>query len=180
MRLLRISCVALPLLVGAAVMGVGDVALAADKIGGKGGNIGIGATLGNPTGFSFKAYFAQRHAIQLDAGWAPFHHGDGRVNVDYLFHGTFTGNSTVDLLGYFGGGLGVAFWAYGPVPFDFRPRPEDGPGRGAAMFVRVPLGLSLNWNTVPLDTVFELAWAPYVVPWDPGRGDFAVKVRYYF
>jgi hypothetical protein len=28
--------------------------------------------------------------------------------------------------------------------------------------------------------VFELAWAPYVVPWDPGRGDFAIKVRYYF
>jgi hypothetical protein len=92
------------LLVGVAAIGVADVALAADKIGGKGGNIGIGATLGNPTGFSFKAYFARRHAIQLDAGWAPFHHGDGRVNVDYLFHGTFTGNSTVDLLGYFGGG----------------------------------------------------------------------------
>lgn len=163
----------------AAFTATGDVR-AADKIGGAGGPVGIGATLGNPTGFSFKAYFARRHAIQLDAGWAPFHHGDGRVNVDYLFHGTFTGNSTVDLLGYFGGGLGVAFWAYPPGPFDFNPRPEDGPGRGAAMLVRVPLGLSLNWNTVPLDTVFELAWAPYVVPWDPGRGDFAIKLRYYF
>lgn len=154
-------------------------ASAAEKLGGAGGPVGIGATLGNPTGFSFKAYFARRHAIQLDAGWAPFHHGDGRVHVDYLFHGGLASNSTLDLLGYFGGGAGVAFWVYGPVPFDYHPRPDDDV-RGAAMFVRVPLGLSLNWNRAPLDTAFELAWAPYVVPWDPARGDFAIKVRYYF
>ncbi len=170
----------LPMLAFAATtMLAAGSAEAADKIGGAGGPVGIGATLGNPTGFSFKAYFARRHAIQFEAGWAPFHHGDGRVHVDYLFHGLFTSNNALDLLGYFGGGAGVAFWAYPPVPFDFHARPEDDV-RGAAMFLRAPLGLVLAWKGAPLDTAIEMAWAPYVVPWDPGRGDFAIKVRYYF
>ncbi|MBK6919896.1 MAG: hypothetical protein IPH07_21040 [Deltaproteobacteria bacterium] len=174
-----LSRVLLSLVAATSVAGAASVANAADKIGGAGGPVGIGATIGNPTGFSFKAYFARRHAIQLEAGWAPLHHGDGRVHADYLFHGLFTSNNAMDLLGYVGAGAGIAFWAYGPVPFDYGPRPSD-LGRGAAMFVRVPLGLSFNWKGAPLDTAIEMAWAPYVVPWDPARGDLSVKLRYYF
>ena len=49
-----------------------------------------------------------------------------------------------------------------------------------AMLGRLPFGLAFHWKGVPLDTAVELAWAPYLIPFDPARGDLAIKVRYYF
>ena len=49
------------------------------------------------------------------------------------------------------------------------------------MIVRAPVGLFFHWMKVPLDTVIEGGWSPYVVPpWDPFHGDLSVKLRYYF
>ena len=41
-------------------------------------------------------------------------------------------------------------------------------------------GVYLHWVKVPIDTVAETGWSPYVAPWDPFHGDFSIKVRYYF
>ena len=97
---------------------------------------------------------------------------------DSLFHQPFTSSSALTLSGYAGLGAGAAFWVYDPVPFDYRPRNDD--PQGVALYGRLPFGLTFHWKRVPLDTAIELAWAPYLVPFDPARGDFAVKVRYYF
>jgi hypothetical protein len=153
----------------------------------KGGNFGLGASLGDPMGASAKLFLHPNHALQWDLGWAPLHHGDGRLGMDYLWHpATIAGNSVVDFGFYLGIGLGLAFWAghgyyYGYHGHNSYRRGRDFGHGGAAMFIRAPVpGMFLHWQTVPLDTVLEGSWSPYVILPDLGHGDVSAKVRYYF
>lgn len=157
--------------------------------------VGLGGGLGDPTGPSLKLFLHPQHALQFDFGWAPMHHGHGILHANYLFHfPTFVQNSVMDFGLYLGAGLGVAFWSgfgyYGGY-HRARRRCYDTPdGRecdsyyrghgGAAMIVRAPVGLFFHWMKVPLDTVIEGGWSPYVIYPDLFHGDFSVKLRYYF
>ncbi|MCH9684203.1 MAG: hypothetical protein K0V04_22410 [Deltaproteobacteria bacterium] len=176
-----------------ACVGLGTIAIATEasaaptpgnKIRGRGGNFGLGLSLGDPLGLSMKYFMAANHALQGDLGFAPLHHGDGRFGLDYLWHpGTFVSNSDLDFLPYLGLGAGMAFWAgryyYGHG--DRRDRCCGGRGGGVAMFIRAPiLGLGFHWKKVPLDTMIEGAWSPYIVLPDLRHGDFSIKLRYYF
>lgn len=174
-------------------VGLGSIALPTEaeaaptpgnRIRGRGGNIGLGLSMGDPMGPSFKWFINPNHALQSDLGWAPLHHGHGRFGVDYLWHpGTFVSNDVIDLVPYVGVGLGVMFWAYRYGRYhgrydDYYYRRRRG---GAGMFMRAPiLGIGVHWKKVPLDTMMEFSWAPYLVYPDLGHGDFAFKVRYYF
>ena len=164
--------------------------------------IGIGGGVGDPLGPSLKIFFHPQHAFQADFGWAPMHHGNGVLNANYLFHfKPFVSNSVLDFGLYLGVGVGLAFWSgrfwgyahghpygyYGPERCYDPPGPNPygcyyyGHGRGgAAMLLRAPVGLFLHWQKIPIDTVIEGGWAPYVVYPDLGHGDVSVKVRYYF
>jgi hypothetical protein len=54
-------------------------------------------------------------------------------------------------------------------------------GGGAGMFIRAPiLGLGIHWKKIPIDTVMEGSWSPYVIYPDLSHGDFSIKARYYF
>lgn len=162
------------------------------KIKGRGGNVGLGLSHGDPFGISFKWFMHPQHALQSDLGWAPIHHGNGRFGADYLFHpGTFVSNSTLDLVPYLGVGAGVLFWGnhyYGRGRDHFYNDCYDADGRrrfcggGGAFMLRAPiLGLGIHWKKVPLDTMAEGSWAPYLGPFiDLAHGDFSIKVRYYF
>lgn len=163
-----------------------------NKIEGRGGNFGLGLSHGDPFGLSAKFFMAPKHALQSDLGWAPLHHGHGRFGIDYLFHpGSFVSNSTLDLVPYFGGGLGVIFWSNycgsyrgsrcrGGYHRDLRYSRGYYYGGGGALMIRPIFGLALHWKKVPIDTVVEGAWAPYIVRPDLVHGDFSIKVRYYF
>ncbi|MBC8073258.1 MAG: hypothetical protein IAG13_33355, partial [Deltaproteobacteria bacterium] len=165
-----------------------------------GRRVGLGGGLGDPTGPSLKVFLAPQHALQFDFGWAPMHHGNGILTANYLFHfPAFVSNSVMDFGLYLGGGLGLAFWtgnyyhgydtygAYGRGRDCYDPPGNDpvdcyayGRGGGAAMVVRAPVGLFFHWMKVPIDTVIEGGWSPYVIYPDLAHGDFSVKVRYYF
>ncbi|MBL4683172.1 MAG: hypothetical protein JKY37_01170 [Nannocystaceae bacterium] len=159
------------------------------KIKGKGGNLGVGFSLGDPMGASLKYFMHPNHAIQADFGWAPLHHGNGRIGADYLWHpGTFASNSTFDFLPYIGVGVGMMFWArrycgryyYHGRGYRYDGNRECGNG-GAAMFIRAPvLGLGFHWKGAPLDTMLEGSWSPYLVLPDLAHGDVSFKFRYYF
>lgn len=156
-----------------------------NKIKGKGGNIGVGLSLGDPMGATAKFFLHPNHALQLDLGWAPLHHGDGRLGLDYLWHpGTFVSNGVMDFLPYLGLGLGMMFWAghcYGHYHNNYHHGGRGCGHGGAAMFLRAPiLGLGFHWKKVPLDTMLEGSWAPYLVLPDLAHGDVSFKVRYYF
>lgn len=178
----------LALATGIATACMGTTAWAAptpgNKIKGKGGNVGVGVSLGDPMGGSAKFFLHPNHALQLDLGWAPLHHGHGRLGLDYLWHpGTFVSNGIMDFLPYLGVGVGLAFWAghcYGGYYHHHHHGYCDGHG-GAAMFIRAPiLGLGFHWKKVPIDTMLEGSWSPYVVLPDLPHGDVSFKVRYYF
>lgn len=157
------------------------------QIKGKGGNIGVGLSLGDPMGASGKFFLHSNHALQLDLGWAPLHHGHGTFTFSYLWHpGTFVSNSTMDFLPYLGLGLGIGFWASHHYGCGGHGHGHGcGGGGGAGMILRVPvLGLGFHWKAVPLDTMLEGGWSPYMVRTpgvvDLGHGDVSFKVRYYF
>ncbi len=157
---------------------------------GKGGRLGVGVSLGDPMGATLKYFLAPNHALQADFGWAPLHHGNGRIGGDYLWHpGTFVSNSTMDFLPYLGLGVGMAFWARSGCRYDHNDRYDrygcgrhDGRRRGGAgMFIRAPiLGLGFHWKGAPLDTMLEGSWSPYLVLPDLAHGDVSFKIRYYF
>ncbi|GEM_PF-3097557 len=158
------------------------------QISSKGGNFGLGLSVGDPTGLSMKLFLHPNHALQWGLGWGPFHYGAGRLHMDYLWHpGTMARTSVMDLVGYVGVGAGLVFWAhryywgcgyawhrgYGPC----------GHGGGAAFMIRVPdLGLAFHWKKVPLDLAVEAAWTPLIGAWgfDAAHADFMVACRYYF
>jgi hypothetical protein len=175
------------LLVSLAFVGAGSLAGSAsaapsprNQLPREGGNVGLGVSLGDPMGASLKWFMASRHALQFDLGWAPLHHGHGRVGVDYLWHpGVFGSNSVVSVGPYLGLGIAAAFWAPHTYHYGYgRHEYDDG---GAAMLIRAPiLGLFFHWQGAPIDTAIEGSWSPYVVMPDLPHGDVSFKLRYYF
>lgn len=162
--------------------------------------VGLGGGIGDPFGPSLKIFLHPLHALQFDLGWAPLHHGEGITHINYFFHiPPFVSNDVMDFGLYLGGGIGVAFWGRrchnvdGPDP---DPHPDDRYCRrgywghygyryydngGAALIIRAPIGAYFHWQSVPVDTVIESGWSPYLAPfWDPPHVDFSIKARYYF
>ncbi len=144
-----------------------------NRIASRGGNTGVGLSLGDPMGLSVKHFFHPAHALQFHVAWLPLHYGDGGVGVDYLWTpGVFVSNSTFDFMPYFG--LGVA------IGFD---------NNQAGLIVKPPVGLAFHWKEVPIDTVLEGTWSPYMIYGPCGgrsacfsaaHGDISIKARYYF
>ncbi len=156
---------------------------------GKGGNFGLGLTMGDPLGASAKLFLHPQHALQFDLGWAPLHHGSGTFSFSYLWHpATWVSTSVMDLVGYLGLGVGFGLWS--DRVLHFAGHRNDGHSHTWFGFLlRVPaLGLAFHWKKVPLDTAIEGAWSPFIVEGSDGHGafvglahgDFSVKVRYYF
>ena len=143
------------------------------RISGRGGNTGVGLSIGDPMGLSIKHFLAPAHALQFHLAWLPLHLWDGGIEFDYLWTpGVFVSNSTLDFMPYLGIGFGVGF-----------------DSDQAGLIVKPPVGFAFHWKTVPLDTVLEGTWSPYIIYGPCGgsdacfvaaAGDISVKVRYYF
>lgn len=163
--------------VGAACTWAGRASAAPKRIG-KGGDLGLGGVLGDPSGVTFKAFVHPRHALESAAGFGPFHRGAARLHVTYLFHSKpWSHEQEFSLHGYVGVGLGVAFWHKRYFGFAL-----PGEFRRAAMFVRAPvLGLAFHLMELPMDVFIETAYSPIVTPpasfWNV---DFGLGARYWF
>lgn len=142
---------------------------AADQLQQKKAHFGIGAIAGDPLGLSLKLFIRPRHALQWHLGWGPLHDDSLRASMDYVFMPKpWVSNKLMDFVGYVGVGVAVA-------GTDIRRDP------GIGVIGRVPvLGFAFHWRTVPLDTVLEVAWAPFFHPLDLFGLDAAIAVRYYF
>jgi hypothetical protein len=150
------------------------------KFGRNGKGLGVGVSVGDPTGLSLKYFLHPRHALSWHVAWGVLHHGDGIVSMDYHWHSPSIGRSPiVKAHVYVGAGVGVGFWARrGPDKLQGHERTRTS---GAALLLRAPaVGLAYHWTRVPLDTSLELAWAPYVVMPDLRHLDASLKVRYFF
>ncbi|MBW2734126.1 MAG: hypothetical protein JRH20_17190 [Deltaproteobacteria bacterium] len=142
------------------------------RVSGGGGNFGLGVTLAGPTGISAKLFLAPQHALQFQLAWLPFYHHGMAFTFDYLWHpATLVTSSVLNLVPYVGPGLGIAFW-------------DDRHGTESGLMLRILGGLAIHWRKVPLDTVLELGWTPFLVfdnnDFGPAHWDVSIKVRYYF
>jgi hypothetical protein len=162
----------------AATWMLATAASAAPKRVGKGGDLGLGGVLGDPSGVTFKAFVHPRHALESTAGFGPFHRGAARLHLAYLFHSKpWAQDGDFALHGYVGVGLGVAFWHKRYFGFAL-----PGEFRRAAMFVRAPVtGLAFHLVELPMDVFLEAAYSPIVTPpasfWNV---DFGLGARYWF
>lgn len=162
------------------------------QIKGKGGTLGLGLTLGSPSGLSLKKFFSAPHALQANLGWGPLHHGSGKIDLSYLWHpATIASNSVLDLVPYLGVGVGFAIWGtgrrYGYCNNNGNNCFDGNRGTAGSIFFRLPaLGLAVHWQKAPLDTVLEGAWTPGIDMWNNNarfgvhHGDIFLGVRYYF
>jgi hypothetical protein len=164
--------------------------------------VGLGGGLGDPTGPSLKVFFHPQHALQVDMGWAPLHHGHGILHANYLFHfKPFIENSVFDFGMYLGVGAGMTVWTHRRYGYGYKHGGVYGKGNckkggcdncndnnndcfyraaGVGMNVRAPVGVFFHFAEIPIDTVLEGGWSPYVFYPDLFHGDFSAKVRYYF
>jgi len=173
----RSGIVPCALLLAALAFGATAPARASDI--GSGRPFGLGIILGDPTGISGKWYISSEHAIDfgVGAGWMGGH--SLHIHADYLFHFMLVNHSAFDLPLYLGVGPTFAFW-YG----DYHDR-YWGPGDywGDDRFglgVRVPFGISFQFNAVPLDLFLEVAPALALLP---GIGFFVeggLGLRFWF
>jgi len=158
------------------------------QVSGKGGDTGVGMTLGSPLGFSLKHFMGAPHALQWNVSWGILHHGNFRTDLSYLWHpATIAKSSVVDLVPYLGFGMGFGIWSWGRGWGYHGHRHHDGRTTAVGILFRVPaLGLALHWQKVPLDTVIEGAWSPMIEIWEGGagfganHGDIFLGTRYYF
>jgi hypothetical protein len=158
------------LLLIAAVCSV--VALAAPAQARSGG-VGLGLTVGDPTGLTVKFPLSGNTAIDAAIGADTVDRGDdGQLHVDWLIAPAILGRGngvTVPL--YFGIG--------GVLEFDGNRRNDDDIDLG----VRAPLGIAIELSRTPLEFFFELGLEVIVV--DAGRDDDnfdldgALGVRFY-
>jgi hypothetical protein len=163
-------------------------ALAADR------PFGLGLVVGAPTGLSGKLYLNQPFALQMGIGVVDdlddddFDDDGLHLHVDLIWHPTIlTRQPAFTMPFYFGVGARIVenddYYRVDGVWYD-----DDDTRFG----VRVPFGLLLDFNRVPLDVFFELAVVIDVIELDDDR-DFpyeddvpdvglngGIGLRYYF
>jgi hypothetical protein len=142
---------------------------------------GLGLELGEPTGITGKLFLGPDTALDFGLGDIYHHYygGDGlHLYADYLWHPVvLTSAEAFELPFYVGVGGRVWFFDYAC---------PGGRCNGAEAFgVRVPLGISFDFNNVPLDIFIEAVptldffrdYTNHSVYLDI---DFSVGIRYWF
>jgi hypothetical protein len=142
---------------------------------------GLGLELGEPTGITGKLFLTPDQALDFGLGDIYHHYygGDGlHLYADYLWHPVvLTSAEAFELPFYVGVGGRVWFFDYAC---------PGGTCNGAEAFgVRVPLGISFDFNNVPLDIFIQAV--PTLDFFRDYRNhdvyldiDFSVGIRYWF
>ena len=113
---------------------------------------GLGLELGEPAGLNGKYFVSKSGALDFGIGWiyGHYYYGDGlHIYADYLWHPTsLVSASAFELPFYVGAGL--RYWA-----FDYCDRGVC-TYRGSAIGIRIPIGISFDFNRVPLDIFIQI------------------------
>lgn len=160
--------------------GGGGSSFAANK------TFGLGLELGEPTGLNGKYFFGPSTALDFGVGaiYSHYYYGDGiHLYGDVLFHPTSLVSADAFELPFFVGG-GLRYWSFEYCDGRFCDY------RGSAIGLRIPLGVSFDFNDIPLDIAIQLVPVLDFVTgeyYDRGYGDrthfgidFSVVIRYWF
>jgi len=141
---------------------------------------GLGLELGAPTGLTGKWFISGDRALDFGIGdvYNYFDRSGLHIYGDYLFHPVSLASAPAFELPFYVG-IGGRIW-------DFQNRRDDGFVDDAFAFgIRVPLGVTFDFNNVPLDIFIQFVpvldffsgYAPHSVYLDV---DFSVGIRYWF
>jgi hypothetical protein len=163
----------------AALLSIG-IALPASAAGARGGPLGLGIVLGEPTGFTGKLRQGPANSIDFGLAWALSDYF--LLYSDYLweFPGGF-GRSTPfvsQLSPYIGLGGILAFSTNDNWREDrkFFGHHDSSIGLG----VRIPLGIAWNVPTAPLEVFLELVPGIAIIPGTDAFLQAGIGVRYFF
>jgi hypothetical protein len=116
---------------------------------------GLGLELGYPDGLNGKYFLSDSGALDFGLGYVYNHYyaGDGlNLYVDYLWHPLVLASADAFELPLYVG-VGGRFWDFN-YACDRNGNNCDG---GSAIGVRVPVGISFDFNNVPLDIFVQVA-----------------------
>ena len=142
------------------------------------GTFGLGLEIGEPTGLNGTYFVAPERAIDFGIGaiYRTYRGGDGfHIYADYLWHPTTLVHAQAFQMPFYIG-VGGRLWNF-----------CDGCGNGAradGIGVRVPFGISFDFNDVPLDVYIQLVFVAdvfvhYRDSFGPGI-DGNIGIRYWF
>lgn len=133
------------------------------QVNGNGGNVGIGAMLGEPTGISVKIWNNSNNAFDAGVAWSFGDNDALHLHADYLLHKWFSDIDQGALAFYYGIGGRMAF---------SDPDSEIG--------IRVPFGLNYIIPDSQIDLFVEAVPILNLAPDTDFDGNGAVGIRYYF
>lgn len=173
----------LSIVVVIAVLAAGSVAFARPRAGGgsrpfeANKTFGLGLMIGAPTGLSGKYFLSSDRALDFGVGAIyGYRYGNGfHVHGDYLWHPVSLAHTEAFELPFYLG-VGARIWSFGC---------GNCTNNATAIGVRVPFGLSMDFNEAPIDIFFELVVVADVFVNYPGHGfgpdiDGAIGIRYWF
>jgi hypothetical protein len=139
------------------------------------GPLGVGLTIGSPTGFNAKIYLSEQNAFDLGVGAAPIGERGVSLHFDYLWHPSLiTEQPAFNMPWYLGVGGRVLWHSNSSV------------GNDTHLGVRVPFGFLFDFKKLPMDAFLEAALIIDFIQDEPA-GDkrivdvnAALGVRYYF
>ena len=141
---------------------------------------GLGIMLGEPTGFSGKAWTGGDNAIAFGVAWGGWGRGGYfHLHGDYLFHNGSLFNVTQGKLAlHYGAGLRMRSWTSNG--YWVRGRYYESRSGHTRLGVRIPVGLTYMFDGAPVDVFLELAPGLDVIPGTSFDMAGAIGARFYF
>ena len=144
-----------------------------------GKTIGVGVELGAPTTLNFKFMTASDQGVVLGIGGGIWYDESLSLHADYLWHPLVAGFNGGTFSGYIGIGAwtSIGFGNPGPHYGYYAPFYNNEP---VALGARLPLGLALAFNEVPVELFIEVVPSLEVFPGIGGFGQGGLGARFYF
>jgi hypothetical protein len=130
---------------------------------------GVGVIVGEPTGLCAKGWLSSSTAIDGAIAWSFTDKSSLHLHADYLWHTSSLVSSTTGTLPLY---VGIG----GRVKFV----QNDNNSSDTRIGVRIPVGLSYQFNTIPVDIFVELVPILDLSPKTELNGNGGLGVRYYF
>ena len=133
---------------------------------------GLGIMFGEPTGISFKGWLSERSAIDGGLGWSFAHNGSVHIHADYLYH-FYNVFNTPRLPLYLGVGGRIKLQ-------NTNDNGNSDNNNDVRIGIRVPFGISYQFEEVPIDLFLEIAPILDLNPETEGSVNGALGARFYF
>jgi len=120
--------------------------------------LGVGLSLGNPTGLSVKAWISHTNAIQVGVGWN--YHNDSYVEAEYLMHSLHAIKSKEQFPLYYGPGITL--------------------GSSNTLGIHFLGGIAWCSRNTPIDIFLHVSPVLYLTPSSEFDVEAALGIRYFF